>query len=349
MAATIATFAPCQPKALAKMALGFWWCAAGFPTRTSPMIVTTQFPDLPPTPETASNAGFRKRFFSRYGRENSVFVACARQAAYGPLPTALSFKTVLRGSAALTIGRRRLLLEPGLFLIVNAGDAYSVAIDSPDPVKCLSVHFRPELAAEVAQAQGMDWRAALAQEGDAASVPDFRETLTRLEPALQQHVLHLAASVQPGRQADLVALEQALIALLQAMLQGQARRQREFLSHVPALRPSTRKELLRRIDWAADFMLSHYVDAITLDDIAQAAHLSKFHLLRAFQQVHQRTPHQFLRARRVEVAQRLLGDRRWDLETVATAAGFGSRWSMQRALRLHLGATGSSLRETARV
>ena len=312
------------------------------------MIVTTQFPDLPPLPETPRNADFRQRFFSRWGRENSVFVASTRRAAYGPIPTALSFKTVVQGQVHLTLGRRRLLLEPGLFLLVNPGDHYSVDINSPHKVHCFSAHFRPELAHEVAGSHAQDWQHALEASGSRGPAPMLRESLRPLDAPLQRMVQQLGASVAAGH-ADAIALEQQFITLLHSLLQCESRHQQAVLAALPSVRVSTRQELMRRVDWAADFILSNYAQDITLDQMAQAAHLSKFHLIRAFGQIKHCTPHQFLRERRAQVARRLLDDSTLDLETVAAAAGFGSRWTLQRALRQHQGASGAQLRRVAHV
>lgn len=309
------------------------------------MIVTTRFPDLPPLPETPLNAGFRRRFFSRWGRENSVFVASTRRAAYGPIPTAPSFKTVLEGRATLTLGRRRLLLEPGHFLLVNAGEDYSVAIDSPRPVRCFSVHFKPELAAEVAAAQGRSWAEALEGPSDQGAPPPWREALRPLDGDLQAFVARLAARVA-SEPPHALACEQALVLLLQGMFERERRHRCEALQALPSVRAATRHELLRRVDWASDFILSTYAEPITLDDIAAAASLSKYHLLRAFHQVKRCTPHQFLQARRVQVARGLLDEHALDLAAVAESTGFGSRWSLQRALRRHFGASGTHLRES---
>lgn len=312
------------------------------------MIVTTRFPDLPPLPETPHNAGFRRRFFSRWGRESSVFVASTRRAAYGPIPTALSFKTVLEGRATLTLGRRRLLLEPGHFLLVNAGEHYSVDIDSPTPVHCFSVHFKPELAADVAASQGRGWAAALEGLDSPGGLPQWREALRPLDVDLQAFVARLVTRVAGSDEGPPqgMALEQSLVLLLQAMLEREQRQRSEALQALHSVRAATRHELLRRVDWASDYILSAYAGPITLDDIAAAAHLSKYHLLRAFHQVKRCTPHQFLQARRVQVARGLLAVQSLDLESVAEATGFGSRWSLQRALRRHYGASGARLRET---
>jgi AraC family transcriptional regulator len=306
------------------------------------MIVTTQFPDLPPRPETAVNAAFRRRFFARWGQENSVFLASTKHAEYGPMPTALSFKTVLEGSATLMLERRRVVLEPGRFLLVNAGQSYGVSIRSERPVRCLSLHFHPQLARELAAGLGLDWAAAL-DGASRARQPLLRETLRTHEATLMPALQRISAAVQTAG-SEPESVEADFIELLAALLRQEQRQRADTLTAMSAVRVSTREELARRVGWATDFIHSAYAEPIQLDDIAAAAHLSKFHLIRAFRELHRCTPHQFVQARRVEAAHQLLANRSLDLETVAAAAGFGSRWTLQRALRLHLGATGHALR-----
>ncbi len=71
--------------------------------------------------------------------------------------------------------------------------------------------------------------------------------------------------------------------------------------------------------------------------MAAAAHLSKFHFLRAFRELHGRTPADQLRARRAEAARRALAAGVRGLSGLLACSGFGSRWSLQRALRDHGG------------
>jgi len=312
------------------------------------MIVTTQFPDLPPRPETAANAAFRRRFFDRWGTDNSVFLASTCRADYGPLPTAPSLKMVLEGSSLIRLGRRPLRLEPGAILWVNGGENYTVQIASARPVHCFSVHFKPSLPGEVAAVQSRAWERSL-DDGAAAPprrrMPLLRESLRAPGAALDPVLARIRARVRRG-ETDAAAYEEDLFELLGELLADE-RRQRGRMTALSATRAATREELARRVGWAADFIIGSYAEPIGLAEIAAAAHLSKFHLLRAFRELHGRTPHQFLTARRVEAARRLLADPSLDLESVAAAAGFGSRWTMQRALRQHLGATGRTLRRNA--
>lgn len=306
------------------------------------MIVTTRFPDLPPRPETAANAAFRRRFFARWGRENSVFAASTRQADYPPMTTALSFKTVLDGRVSAQLGRRRLVMEPGHFLLVNAGQQFGSSIASERPVRVFSLHVSDTLARELARDGSAGWGAAL--DGDAldAGSPQVHEQLRPFDATLLPAVRRLHGLVVDC--GDPATVEGEFITLVGALLRLDAHGRRDAQGALHAARASTRIELARRVGWATDFICSHYAEPIALQDIAAAAHLSKFHLLRAFRQVQRCTPHQFLQRRRVAAAQRLLVDPGLTLEAVADAAGFGSRWTLQRALRAELGVGGRALR-----
>ena len=82
-----------------------------------------------------------------------------------------------------------------------------------------------------------------------------------------------------------------------------------------------------------------------MPDIAAAASLSRFHLVRLFRQVHGVTPHAHLLAKRMTVAERLLAQTRLDINEIAVRAGFGTRWSLFRQLRKRRGAGGEALRQ----
>jgi len=307
------------------------------------MIVTTRFPDLPPRPQTAANAAFRQRFAERWAREDVVFMASTARFESQPLAAALSVRLVEQGAASLVLGRRRLLVEPGQALVVNEGERYAVSIAAARPVHCLAVHFRPGLAAEVAAARQRSWARALDDApAHGRDAPRLLGQLQAPSPALRARLAAIAALVRSGER-DAAAYEAPFIALLDLLLDEDTVARRR-LERLDAVRAGTRAELGRRAGWARDFILSHYAEPIGLADIAAAAHLSKYHLLRVFHQLYGVTPHALLRERRARAAAALIEGGAPDLAAVAEAAGFGSRWAMQRALRLHLGRSGRELR-----
>lgn len=295
------------------------------------MIVTTRFPDLPPRPETTANAAFRRRFAERWARDNVVFMASTARVETPPLVSALSVKLVEQGAAGIVLGRRHLLLEPGQALVVNEGERYAVSIAATRPVRCFSVHFRPGLAAEVAAARRAGWTQALDGAAAPGPAPHFIDQLQAASPALRQRLDAIAALARCGERDD-AAFEAPFVALLELLLAGNDRALSR-LERLDAVRAGTRAELGRRAGWARDFILGNYAEDIALADIAAAAHLSKYHLLRVFHQVYGVTPHALLRERRAHAAAALIEGGEHDLAAVAVAAGFGSRWSMQRGPR----------------
>ncbi|MCD2423087.1 AraC family transcriptional regulator [Niabella pedocola] len=64
--------------------------------------------------------------------------------------------------------------------------------------------------------------------------------------------------------------------------------------------------LYRRIVQAKLFIDAHYADKIDLDNISDEAFFSKFHFIRLFKTVYGKTPHQYLKATRIEKAKQLL-------------------------------------------
>ncbi|MBL8331337.1 MAG: helix-turn-helix transcriptional regulator [Rubrivivax sp.] len=309
------------------------------------MIVTTRFPDLPPRPQTPSNAAFRQAFFARWGLENTVFLASTRQFESMTQTAALSVKLAEQGRATLRVGRRELMLEAGHCLVVNEGEPYSVRISGEVPMRAFSLHFRPGLAAEVATARAETWQRALERGGHepARSAPWLRDDLHLPSAALLDIVAAVRRRVLEGDR-DGQSYEPLFIGALDRLLADSHQQRRGAAASLQAVRASTRGELLRRAGWAHDFIFSHYAEPISLDQIAAAAHLSKYHLLRTFHQVYGQTPHAALNERRAQIAQALLTEGRADLVTVAETAGFGSRWAMQRALRRQYGATARALR-----
>src|ERR1051326_3638506 len=85
------------------------------------------------------------------------------------------------------------------------------------------------------------------------------------------------------------------------------------------------------------FVESHLTEEITLDDVAEVAGLSRFHLVRAFGQVTGRSVMRYVRARRLSEAARGLAGGAPDILSVALEAGYGSHEAFTRAFRDQFG------------
>jgi AraC-like DNA-binding protein len=304
------------------------WLAHG--DAVLPMILTS-LPDLPPRPETAANAAFRRRFYERWGRENAVVCGPASNVEFAPHVQTLSVKMAWGGQGErYLLPRRDVLVDDDSYLVLDEGMRYGSVVRARRPLMSFAVFFRPGMAEEVARARRQSLGQAL--DGSAGPAPPvgFRPHLRRHDTAVSPRLRGLCHAVQQGeREEDW--LEQSLLGLLAALLDAE-----QAISAHEAPSPSrtvARQELLRRLRLAADFIDSNATEPIDLARMAEVACLSKYHFVREFGRLFGCTPHAWLTRKRAALAQRLMAQGETDAERVAQAAGLGSRWALRRALR----------------
>ena len=84
---------------------------------------------------------------------------------------------------------------------------------------------------------------------------------------------------------------------------------------------SSSYEALQR---ARELIDTQYHQPLDLNDLAQAANLSRYHFLRAFRAAFQMTPHEYLTRKRVERARELLADSDLLVTEICFEVGFES-------------------------
>src|SRR5260370_7214183 len=97
------------------------------------------------------------------------------------------------------------------------------------------------------------------------------------------------------------------------------------------------------------FIESHLADALTLDEIAGVAGISRFHMVRAFAAATGLSVMRYVRVRRLSEAARALADGAPDILSVALDADYGSHEAFTRAFREHFGLTPEMVRGSARL
>jgi AraC family transcriptional regulator len=97
------------------------------------------------------------------------------------------------------------------------------------------------------------------------------------------------------------------------------------------------------------FIESHLADALTLDEIAGVAGISRFHMVRAFAAATGLSVMRYVRARRLTEAARALAGGAPDILNVALEADYGSHEAFTRAFRDHFGVTPEAVRSSTRI
>ena len=124
--------------------------------------------------------------------------------------------------------------------------------------------------------------------------------------------------------------------------------ERERIGALAHARARTRQEIYRRVSAATDYLLTHYDEPVNLQQLADVACLAKFHFLRMFVAVHQVTPMEYLRCKRVAVASRLLKSDGASLGIVARQVGVADRSTLLRLFIDYRGTTPDQYRRSLR-
>ena len=90
-------------------------------------------------------------------------------------------------------------------------------------------------------------------------------------------------------------------------------------------------EKINAVQRMQDYILAHYQEEITLQDLAKAAMYSPWHALRAFSELIGKTPFEYLRMVRLSVAAKKLRDTNISVLNIALESAFSSHEGFTKA------------------
>jgi AraC-like DNA-binding protein len=239
-----------------------------------------------------------------------------------------SVKFVLTGEEIYRIDGRTRALRPGQFLMVEAGAELEVTTPRPDRTVGLCVYLGVS-PCEAASRESLG----RVIEGSAAEP---------LSPLLSRYARLLAVRPEAG-QALAPRIVQEVTIGAEDYLSTFATR----LERLKSLKRSTRVETLQRVERARAFIHASADRPLTLDEVAGAAALSRFHLTRSFAEVHGVPPLAYHRRLRLDAAARLLRTGAASPTELSDRLGYASLSAFTRAFRQTYGIPPSRARAAA--
>lgn len=286
--------------------------------------LTLDQPDLL-APERARRA----HFGSEGGERIAILNGRGRAFEGGAWSTALCLKSMAQGSADYESGGRSFRLAGDTQLLLNRGEDYRLRFR--ETAESFTISY-PRALADAA------WGTLSRASG---AMPEF-PTVAGRSPARLNGELDVLRTESREVEPDGDALIEHALTLL-SEIAALARHRRKQVDRVPAMRATTREELLRRLARAEDYLLSAR-GKLTLEGAAGAAALSPFHLISVFRAVHGETPLAFATRARLEAARDALLLTLDSIEKIASRAGYESRTAFDRAFRRAFGATPGAIR-----
>jgi AraC family transcriptional regulator len=237
----------------------------------------------------------------------------------------LSLFTNFSGSSEVTVGGKPVRVKEGCFFLSNPDQYYTLEIHRSAPAETFNIHFGEHFADNVFQSLSQSIDGILNQNFTALPTKiEFHNRLNLITPSINAILKEIQDEKLSG-----IPLEEKLVNLIQEFL-IQERLLHTNSKDLPVVKFSTRQEIHKRLLLATDYIYSFYDRDLSLEELAGAACLSKFHFLRLFKVAFKKTPYQFINEVRVQNGQSLLKNTTLEIHQIARMLGFNNASSFSR-------------------
>jgi AraC family transcriptional regulator len=205
-------------------------------------------------------------------QKSTLTVARGYQHFGSPDVPPLSLKTMFNGCAHYTVDRRAMTVDETNYLVLNEGQAYSIAIDSKTQVESFVIWFPNGWAEEVQNTLRNSATSLLDSPGGSRSLSElchFFDRTTRHDKLVSPEVFALRQAHKRAALPDNLLAER-LRFLLETLLRSEDARDPAALA-LSSMRPATRHELRLRISRARDIIHARLSERLRTDDIAAEA------------------------------------------------------------------------------
>jgi AraC family transcriptional regulator len=255
----------------------------------------------------------------------------------------LSLFTNISGESTVEVSKRRILVKEDFFFLSNHDQHYTLEIEKGSPAETFNIHFGDYFCDQVFSS--------LSQKPDELLSNYFQASFERLEFHNRLYhrdtvIQNLILDIRRGGDGSLW-LEEKLYALIENLL----RNEKDLLkiqSRLPALKSSTREEILKRMLIVTDYIHGHLNEDLSLEQLANVGCFSKFHFLRLFKIAFNKTPYQFINEERVRLGKKMIERSALGINEIAYSLGFANPSSFSRMFYNQTGSYPTQLRPAYR-
>jgi AraC family transcriptional regulator len=300
-------------------------------------MILHQFPDLQWLKNQAeqrfqNRAGVNGRILADSGWPTVILNTVAKQTYRDNIKGPLSLFTNLSGQSNVHLEGKRTIVKEEFFFLSNPEQHYTLEINQPRATETFNIHFGEHLVDKVFESLTHSPEHLLENHFESPLKPiAFHNRLQPHDAVTKQLLLRIKHCGE-----DTLLLEETLYKLLTHLLRNE-KDVKEQISKMPSIKSSTREELIQRLFHAKDYIYSFYDQPLSLEELAKASCLSKFHFLRLFKIAFQKTPHQFINEVRIQKAKVLLRETTLEIHDIARQTGFNNSSSFSRMFYNNVG------------
>jgi AraC family transcriptional regulator len=248
-----------------------------------------------------------------------------------------SLKYVIDKCIYYKSGKKEYAVHAGDFLLACRQPDVKAYFDSQNPVKSICIDIRPETVEEaynVMTADGIDFDNFLS---GYLKQPHFFETVcpvhSNISFSTQLHELVLA--IQNNRAGELVNKEWFLN-LTEKIIHHEYGHYRA-INNLAALKTETKKELLKRLLKAKQYIDEQYLFIKDITEVAAYCNLSEFHFFRSFRQAFGNSPYQYILKKRLQEAVIMIHENKFSITAIAHHCNFPDLPTFSKAFKRQFG------------
>lgn len=288
------------------------------------------FPDF-------SARGFNMDVYNNFFKtSNSIINARASNIAYPEHWGCFSIKCAFGGEEFYQVQNRKYAVTDNNFLVFNEGQHYSSYIFSKSQVESFTLNFTSGFVQEVNNNYLYSDEQLLDNPSGGSRInPEFVEKLYQHDSTVSP-ILFKIKELAKNFNANKGLITELYYQLMEKMLLLHKEVNNE-IDHIKACKPSTRKELYKRLHYAKDYMDSCYATEITLHELSHIALMNVAYFLRQFNKYFHTTPYQYLMQRRMKVAAEMMRNTRSTITDICAAVGYEDVSSFTKLFKKHYG------------
>lgn len=243
-----------------------------------------------------------------------------------------SAKYVCSGNEFYLLNNKKLSVSSGEYVLGNQNTSASVIIDSTLPVKGICIDISKEKINEIIDfgfKNNKQFKKFIFEQE--WIVNKYITSNTHLGYALHQ----LATNFENIHAGNTDFSEEIFYSIAECIVKDQEQAFKQF-QNLKAVKEETNGRVFNFIHDAKNYMDTHFLENINLEDISLESKLSVYHFIRLFNTVFQITPYQYLLQKRLDFAKgRLLEGA--DITDITYQTGFSNPANFSKAFKNQFG------------
>jgi AraC family transcriptional regulator len=243
-----------------------------------------------------------------------------------------SAKFVVSGKETYFINNKKFVLKENEFVIGNKSSESSILIDSKIPSKGLCIDISEKIIKEVID---YNFKEFTELENFLFSDQLFVNKYNIQNSTLGKNLGHIALDFNNLMLSENQLNTDLFYSLAECVVKDQSQLQKQF-AKINAVKTETNKQLFHLVWDAKNYLDSHFLEKINIENLAKTIGLSEYHFIRLFKKAFSVSPYQYLISRRLDFSKILLLDNHSVQET-AFIVGFADVFSFSKSFKSAFG------------